>query len=249
MTLSRWLALGSVVVAVVSMKKRDRMIIAAVSCLLLTSSIAAEAASIQIFGTGVDSSGTKLAPGSTDPHFSVDGGNPTFVVTPSAFYAVSATSAWIWINAGGTDANSTHTFQTTFDLTGLDYATAVVNGAWGADNYGRILLNGNETGFSLPGPAPDLNNFGMLHSFSITSGFVAGINTLAFVVVNVGDPAALRVDQPSAAADPAVVPLPGAAPFFATALGAVGLLCSRRKPKRQPPASRLCHGSRIRAIL
>ena len=115
------------------MKQREGIIFAAIGCLIFSSIIAAEAASIQISGTGLDSSGTKLVPGSADPHYSVDGGNPTYVVTPSGFYAVSATSAWIWLNAAGTGANSTHTFATIFDLTGLDHLTAVVNGAWGAD--------------------------------------------------------------------------------------------------------------------
>lgn len=37
----------------------------------------------------------------------------------------------------------TRTFRTTFDLTGLDPTTAVINGLWGVDVFGEdMLLNG-----------------------------------------------------------------------------------------------------------
>jgi hypothetical protein len=107
------------------------------------------------------------------------------------YFANDADSQWIWQEATGQPTDVTRTFRTTFDLTGLDPSTASISGLWGADNTGvAILLNNNSTGNSLPG-SPS-TNFGQLHSFSINTGFVSGINTLDFVIQDVGAIAAFR---------------------------------------------------------
>mgnify|MGYP003502844548 CR=1 FL=1 len=59
------------------------------------------------------------------------------------------------------------------------------------DNLGiDVLINGTSTGHALP-------NFGWpsLHGFAIDSGFIAGINTLDFVLQNQGGPTGLRVEM------------------------------------------------------
>jgi hypothetical protein len=167
----------------------------------------ADAGSISLFNTGVDSSGVPLAGGSNDPHWTIISGPgitspaPAVVVTdqsPGSLYAQNSNSKWIWVNASGNAGiNSPYTIRETFDLTGANPNTAAISGAWGADNNGMILLNGSTpvgTGtFALFDNS--FSNFGSFHSFTITGGFVAGVNTLDFVVTDLANPGALNVNS------------------------------------------------------
>ncbi len=97
-------------------------------------------------------------------------------------------------------------------MTGFNPATARLAGRWATDNRGvDILINGLSTG------QVNDNPFTALTPFEITSGFVAGINRLTFVVNNGGpgypaaiEPTGLRaevwgealLDSTFAAADP-----------------------------------------------
>lgn len=72
-------------------------------------------------------------------------------------------------------------YQTTFDLTGLIPATAVISGLWASDDCGEIYLNGVPTGQTTSSTPYCLAR---PHPFTLTSGFVAGINTLSFLVEN-----------------------------------------------------------------
>jgi hypothetical protein len=168
------------------------------------------AAVISVFGTGLSAGGTPLPGGSADPHYTVvETGTAARVLTsPHPLYVPnSSTSLWIWENATGFPINVTRTFRTTFDLTGLDPSSAVLNGLWGVDNIGFVYLNGVYTGVSLP--VFTTGNFTSLHPYTITSGFVPGINTLDFVVTDFGVVSAFRTDL-SGTADPLVtVPEPG----------------------------------------
>ncbi len=148
----------------------------------------------------------------------------------------SLTSRWIGPNNASTydsgDGTGPHQYyffggpvgnyiyRTTFDLTGFDPMAVSISGRWSTDNYGReMLLNGVNTG--------NVNNaeFGVWTDFSITSGFMPGINTLDFVVENIGGPTALRVEMTGAA-----VPLPAAAWCGLGLLGVmVTMRCHRRK--------------------
>ena len=133
------------------------------------------------------------------------------------------------ISLGRTDF---YVYRTTFDLTGLDPNTAKITGQWSTDDLGGdILINGVSTGQSITVP----NAFTQFFSFSVLSGFIAGINTLDFLVVNTPcgscdgvNPTALRVEMTGTAA----TPLPAALPLFASGLGALGLLGWRRKRKK-----------------
>ena len=72
-----------------------------------------------------------------------------------------------------------YTYRTTFDLSAYDAANTVVCGQWTSDNGGvNILINGTPTGHTASG------DYGVFFPFLIDSGFVAGVNTLDFVVRN-----------------------------------------------------------------
>jgi hypothetical protein len=147
--------------------------------------------SITIFNTGESLGGTALATGLADSHYSLISA-PTGVpltaltTTPNgAWTPNTATADWIGTVNGGalSSAVGTYDYQTTFNLTGDIPSTASLSGLWTSDNQGCIFLNGTSTGDCTGGAA-----FGSLQAFSITSGFISGVNTLDFVIVNGGGP-------------------------------------------------------------
>jgi hypothetical protein len=172
----------------------------------------ADVVPIPIFNTGVDGSGTVLPDGTLgDPHYTlmtVPSGSTAIQVRTSAggfpigpWIGDDSLSAWIRPNnPGSNDPGGTFDYQTTFDLTGLNPATAVLIGQWATDNQGSaILINGVSTGQTAAG-------FTGWSSFTLSSGFIAGVNTLDFIVYNVpqdtGNPTGLRVEMSGTAAVP-----------------------------------------------
>jgi hypothetical protein len=169
----------------------------------------------RVWDTGVDVNAAPLAPGASDPNWDLTAGpgigapQPAVVVAvqhPGGAYFPSADSTWIWQEATGSAvAGSPYTFQLRFDLSGLDPTSVSIGGAWGVDNDGTISLNGQPptgTGtFSLTNAAHD--NYNVAHPFSITGGFVGGLNTLDIQVTNVDGPAALNVTRLTISGTPA----------------------------------------------
>ena len=165
-----------------------------------------------LYSTGVDDGGKLLAAQASDPHYRlIQVPDPTDATAPgletnAPAYTLKAgfpVGPWIaegpnsrWIapqaDQSGGNVPGSYIYRTKFDLTGLDPATAQVSGRWTSDNGGfDILLNGASLGISQGG------DFAGFYSFEITSGFVAGENTLDFVVSNAGDainPTGLRVE-------------------------------------------------------
>jgi hypothetical protein len=207
-----------------------RLFLSALATIAL--SCAAHASTIAIFNTGVvDGSGILLANGAVDPHYlltSVPGGTTGIQVLtstagyPSSWLGVdsSSVSAWIGPNTFVSDGPAgDYNYRTTFDLTGLDPATASLIGQWSTDNTGvDILINGVSTGITATGPAgtPEAS-FTQWTTFSIGSGFVGGVNTLDFIVNNQSatgaNPTGLRVEisgNAAAAPEPASFVLIGA---------------------------------------
>src|SRR3954468_19051826 len=154
-----------------------------------------------LFNTGVDNAGNALADNATDPHYtwvSID--LPCFRC-PFATVAVTSTggfpippwlgdtpaSAWISVSAdtngrGNFDGSPLYGYIVHFDLTGFDPTTAIITGRWATDNRGTdILINGASTG------QPNHNQFTMWTPFQIRGGFVAGVNTIMFLVNNESD--------------------------------------------------------------
>lgn len=161
---------------------------------LLTTALAlgASASSINVFSTGADDSGVRLPLGTPDSHYSLISGPYVGFVTAgtasSTWVQDSATSRWITPGNATWDIG-TYEYQTTFSLAGLDPASAILTGSWSADNSAIIYLNGNATSFTL-----GANAYGSFTPFTLSSGFVNGVNTLDFFVYNDGGPTGLRVD-------------------------------------------------------
>ncbi|MCS6865109.1 MAG: PEP-CTERM sorting domain-containing protein [Gemmataceae bacterium] len=133
------------------------------------------------------------------------GGNAYIFSTPDGTYPISngvwalnsynppgyPMSRWIGpsVHAEQNWLHSFWVYETTFDLTGYDPSTAIISGAIAADNAVEIYLNGEMTGyyFSYPGDRAYVTDAFNTQTFTLTSGFVAGLNTLTFYVRN-GNP-------------------------------------------------------------
>ena len=148
-----------------------------------------------VFNTGVDASGTPLAAGAVDPHYTItvnpDGTVPDaiaenegFPIAPAGpWLANNAASKWIGPRpetAGA--AGGAYTYAVTIDLTGRDPSDIRLVGHWASDNSGlTIAVNGVETANSNPG------TFGVWTPFVLASSnatFVAGPNLIEFKVNN-----------------------------------------------------------------
>jgi hypothetical protein len=236
--------------------------------LLLTAAVAgfvvggacasSHAGTIALFNTGVDGSSQVDLNGTTDIHYSVSysAGGVTYGSAQNAYAATSAggfpigpwlgdnsTSTWISdvTPAGSGSANGYFDFKTTFDLTGLNPATASISGQWAVDNTGSILINGTDTGNNIAWGVPSFENW---HSFSINSGFIAGTNTLDFIVRNWwgpdnpdapnAGPEGLRVEMSGTAS--AVVPEPGSFTLFSLVFATIGGFGWIKRPKSQEAA-------------
>jgi hypothetical protein len=191
-------------------------------------------AAIQIpglFNTGVDNS-LALQPDLTvDIHYSITATTavaytpddaytyanlaPLYAIYPGSWVGNTATSQWIGpaldiVEPSDPTWAGTYTYDLTFDLTGLDPSTAQISGLWASDNGSQIFLNNIFTGY-----IKGSSGYSSLDPFSITSGFLPGLNTLRFLVVNdlsvpplPDNPSGLHVSALAGTAEAAVVAVP-----------------------------------------
>ena len=155
---------------------------------------------VAIFGTGHLAGKSDLAPvGSVDGNFTLiscpsaacasNGSgayNPYVTLTGQypfpTWLANTGTAQWIGPARGGNemsvDSPGQYVYRQTFDLTGFNLSTVVLNGSFAIDDQlGYIQLNGATVG-------PSSTSFSTLTPFTISSGFVQGENTIDFYVSN-----------------------------------------------------------------
>ena len=170
-----------------------------ITALLTLAALPAAAASFTINNTG------GAADGSADPNWLVNGGTAYVVANrPPPWLANSVASGWIspGANYGPGIPRSTpgaYTYETTFDLTGLNPNSATLSFVVAADDQlTDVLLNGMSQGINYVG----FNAFSGL--FTINSDFIAGVNTIEFLTLNgltVLNPTGLRVEFSNATAN------------------------------------------------
>ena len=159
-----------------------------------------------VFNTGVDIAGSVLADGQPDPHYMIISSADTNYPGPTAYAPASApigswvtndvNSRWIAPRADATEvAPGAYRYHLIFTIDNSnEVATAAISANVGMDDGGGVFLNGNDVGFVSLG-------FRELTQLSIPDGtgfFVAGVNTLDFVINNGGtaaNPSGLRVDD------------------------------------------------------
>jgi hypothetical protein len=178
------------------------------------------AATINVYNTGVDDSHVILPATTVDPHYGqISPTASAFVLASPAsppWIANSSTSQWIGPDTASGSGAYTVVYRTTFDLTGLNPATAVLNGNWAVDDAGNnILINGTSTGITTSFA------YNAFTPFTISSGFVSGVNTLDFQWTNTGGPGGLRVELSGTAAPISGVPETTSTVLLGTGLAAL----------------------------
>jgi len=190
-----------------------------------------------LYNTGANSIGKTLASGTVDSHWTVskDGGAATAAYAVTSATTGFPTGAWMgddtastWINSSGTSVSAdpgNYTYTTTFDLTGVDSSSWKLAGKFLTDDsFNGLYLNGVKIDSVTGG------GFASWASFSLTSGFQAGTNTLSFVINNGGvaaNPTGLRVEFDGATLR---VPEPGTVALLT--LGLLGLVCYAWRKRR-----------------
>lgn len=144
-----------------------------------------------LFRTGFDDANELLADGSVDPHYflwsSVDPnslGPNTLIPTGTLDYTANdPSSKWIAPAATLGGVRGAYTYRTKFLLDSASPVGASLSASVLSGGSLTVLLNGQPTGVANLTPAfpgPHRNLF----TFTLTNGFVAGPNTLDFVVDN-----------------------------------------------------------------
>lgn len=173
-----------------------------------------------IHNTGVNDDGTLAPPGSVDTHWTlILSADPVFP-GPSAFIASPINNKWSsdgpisqWLSPAADATKNrkkgSYKYRLTFNLSGLNPASALIRGAWVSDDKTTaVILNGVTTGFT--GPSNHTSQPSAGTSFSFNSGFVPGVNTLDFIVTNnAGIATGLRVEITGVASAGGVFAIPG----------------------------------------
>lgn len=199
--------------------------------------------------TGLYNTGQGIASGSADTHYSLTATQGSTALAAAQAYAASngvwPISPWMangdfskWITPTLDQGQSydawqdgLYRYRLTFDLSGYAPSTAKFSGRFMADNAAQVFLNGSLLSSG--------SSFSEWTTFSASTGFKAGLNTVDFVVRNFaqngGNPTGLRTEFTSSSVS--AVPEPGSAAVFMTGLGLMGLAGRRRKLSRSACAS------------
>jgi hypothetical protein len=172
-----------------------------------------------LFSTGVDDSGALLGEEQLDPHYQITISPDPAFPGPDAMTLLPGFPVGPWVEEGPSSrwiapqaAQGTgnepgiYTYSTSFDLTGLDPATAQITGLIGTDDgLAGVRLNG------VPLVGITSAGFQTLTEFTIPVGspFADGVNTLEFDISNGGtalNPTGLRVEMTGRATGPGEAP-------------------------------------------
>lgn len=173
------------------------------AALLLAGSASAQVSGL--FNTGVDAAGNPLAGYQADPHYLIVG-HPVFgtayasraadgpPISDGAWLPDTALSSWInpVVGTGFTDQpgiTDALRYETHFQVQAGFEGQVQLSGRWAADDSGlRLWLNGVQVA-GVPVAQADA-----WQAFTISSGFVAGDNVLAFDTLSTQSPTGLRVE-------------------------------------------------------
>jgi hypothetical protein len=207
-----------------------------IAALVTGASSALAAPIVDLYNTGVTDAGTVQANGASALHYALTASPDPIVglrvATSDNGFPIppwigdNATSAWIGpVGDQALDGSvGSYTYLTTFTLNNVDPATAKISGQWSVDNRGLdILLNGRSLGIT------NDNAFTSFTPFTISSGFVSGLNTLEFVVLNESGPTGLRVEMTGTAG---AVPEPATWAMMVLGFGVVGAGMRRKQAVR-----------------
>ncbi len=139
----------------------------------------ADRSCVLLNNTGVNDDGSPISPAVADPHYLLIGpATPaTRIDTNAAWTSAPAGSYWIGPPKGHGDAPvGVYSYEVTFDLSGLVPSSVSISAEWTADDEAEAWLNGTKVEHA--------SDPGTLYPLEITSGFVAGLNTLEFRVTN-----------------------------------------------------------------
>jgi len=166
--------------------------------------------------------------GVLDPHYTVvasPGGATTAttgVLAPGYWLGPDSTSQWIFATTEP-DVIGHIDFQTTFTLPS-DFSKASITGQFATDNeMVDVYLNGVSLGIAQSNPY----GFEFWTAFSIPAAddFIAGTNTLDFVINNDGGPEGLRVEMTGEASAGSSVPDPNSTAWLlGAAFGGLAML-------------------------
>lgn len=158
--------------------------------------------SIPIANTGVDANGNPRPDGTIgDLNFqlvSVPSGSTQIRIRRSSggfpippWFGDTAQSAWLVPNNGtdGSTGVGDLVYQTTIDLSNYDPKSIIINGlACADDSINTVIINGIVSTVSIP-------QFLSFHPFTLSNGFVKGLNIIQIRVNNSGvSPSGLRIE-------------------------------------------------------
>ena len=221
------------------MKTIKSLLAAASVAAAMSVAVGAHAATIAgLYNTGVDDSAVATVGNGADTHWTLNGGaaytggtNGSFPIGP--WVSDSAVSRWLTPTANAADsfdpgATGFYSYATSFVLTAAQAAGAAFTGQYAVDNtVTDVLLNGHS--LASGGGFSDWTSFA-----ADASDFVAGVNTVEFVVENYqqngGNPSGLDVQFLSSTVGE--VPEPATWALMMSGIGLMGMSL-RRQPKVQ----------------
>lgn len=158
----------------------------------------------------------------------------TIVSAKSGWHAPITSTKWISVATNGSGGKGYFIYETTFNLTGFQPSTLTLNGSYYADDcIVNVFINNASIGTNNWTPSTTCSTSGdwnTLHSFVFSSipHLNAGLNTLSFVIYNIGT-GLTGFDLALSATATKAVPEPATLGLFGLGLLGLGGLWLRRR--------------------